>query len=423
MLDDVSAFAHMVALTDIGPRVSGSAEEQAGIDYVASRLRESGLVVETPDFPIRRWREDVVAVRAGNVQIEATAVPFAGTLPKGEHRLPVAYIEGGAEFDVAQAGDLAGKAWLMARDAYIHYPDTALVERLGVHNPAALIFTASPGHRGVPVVFYNFRDSDRMPAPPCLVISHDDMARLVAEGAAELTVALEAEVVNGNSRNVVGTLKGEQEDEIIVVCAHHDSAPTSPGACDNAGGCATVLELARVFAAGPKPRRTIHFCTWGSHETGMHGSEAYIRAAQAAGRSVVAAINFDTIGMTVGEDRVNILGGPAWNRLMDSIVEGTGIEPVVQRGPGFTDYTNFGAAGIPAVSVAQSYFNFNHTPFDSIDRCSPRGLIKPLAMGKALLDAILEAADHRQDFSETQRREVQSFNGRWGWSNFTPLLP
>lgn len=422
MLDDVAAFAHMVALTGLGPRVSGAAAEQAGIDYLASHLRRIGLDVETPEFPIRRWHEGAVTVRAGNVQIEATAVHFGGTLPKGEHRMPVAYIEAGAAFDVAQAGDLAGKAWLMARDAYIHYPDTALVERLGAHNPAALVFTASPGHRGVPVVFYNFRDSDRMPAPPCLVISHDDMARLVAEGTKELTIALEAEVTGGSSRNVVGVLKGEREDEIVVACAHHDSAPTSPGACDNAGGCATVLELARVFAAGPKPKRTIHFCTWGSHETGMHGSEAYIREALARGKSVVAAINFDTIGMTVGEDRINVLGGPDWSRLMDTIIGRTGIEPVVHSGPGFTDYTNFGAAGIPAVSVAQSYFNFNHTPFDSIDRCSPRGLTKPLAMGKALLDATLAAADHRPDFSETLRREVQSFNGRWGWSNFTPIL-
>ena len=32
----------------------------------------------------------------------------------------------------------------------------------------------------------------------------------------------------------------------------------------------------------------------------MHGSEAYITRARASGANVVAAINFDTIGQTVG---------------------------------------------------------------------------------------------------------------------------
>ena len=40
------------------------------------------------------------------------------------------------------------------------------------------------------------------------------------------------------------------------------------GADDDASGCVAVLELARVLAAGKRPRRTIYFVGFGSEERG-----------------------------------------------------------------------------------------------------------------------------------------------------------
>lgn len=423
--DAVRAFSHMEALTALGPRVSGSAAERSGIAYIAERFARAGLAVETPSFPIRRWIEKDIRLSAGGRPVQARGVPFSGTLAAGEHCFPVAAVESGAPFDLGRASRLEGAAWLLLRDAYIHYPDTALVRSVAPHRPGLLVFTASPGHvGGVPTVFYNFRDMDACPAPPCLVISHDDMSALVAADVTELTVAVDAEVVAGRSANVVGELAGsDRAEEIVVVCAHHDSAPTSPGACDNAGGSAVVLELATALAGAGSLRRTVHFAVWGSHETGMHGSEDYIRQARRAGRNVVAAINLDTIGQTIGQDRLSILGGDGWNRFIDGIAGESGIDPSIHRGPGYTDYTNFGAAGVPAVSIAQCHVNWNHTPGDSLDRCSPRALVKPLALASRLLERIADAdSDFRPDFAPDHAAEVARFNGRWGWSNFEPFV-
>ncbi|HMA40341.1 MAG TPA: M28 family metallopeptidase, partial [Gemmatimonadales bacterium] len=75
------------------------------------------------------------------------------------------------------------------------------------------------------------------------------------------------------SRNVLGRLPGRSHpDETILYGAHWDhlgvGAPDARGdsiyngAVDNATGVAALLELARVFAAGPVPERSIVFAAW-----------------------------------------------------------------------------------------------------------------------------------------------------------------
>ena len=47
------------------------------------------------------------------------------------------------------------------------------------------------------------------------------------------------------------------------------------GAVDNATGTAELLEVARAFAAGPKPARSVVFAAWTAEEKGLLGSEYY----------------------------------------------------------------------------------------------------------------------------------------------------
>lgn len=424
-IDPARAFAELTALADIGERVAGSPEEQAAGELIASRLAALGIEIERESFPIQRWHARAVELRAVSPEpfaVEARAVCFAGVLPPGSHRLPLRYAGTGRARDLAAPG-LGGCALLLARDVYRDYPDTALVEAIAPAGPAALLFTASPGHRGgIPTVFYNFRDRERAPPPPCVTVAFDDAVRLVQSGTTEIELRLEAEVTPGSSANILGSLRGtDLAHEIVTVCAHHDAAPTSPGACDNAGGVACVLELARVAAARRPFRRSLVFASWGSHETGMHGSEAHLGRALAERRAMIAAVNFDTVGLAVAEDRLNVLGGPDWEAWVQGRVAPTGREPLVVPGPGYTDFTNFGAAAVPSVSLGQGFTNWNHTPGDCVERCAAHGLVEPLAVAAAILEGLVDGGgDHRAGFTAEQVAAVRAFNGRWGWSSFAP---
>jgi len=106
------------------------------------------------------------------------------------------------------------------------------------------------------------------------------------------------------SPNVVGRLRGSDRalaGQVVVVSAHLDGLGIGKpvagdaiynGALDNAGGVATVIEIAKKLGAGPKPKRSIIFVTATAEEQGLLGSRAFARAPSIP-QKIVADLNFD----------------------------------------------------------------------------------------------------------------------------------
>lgn len=101
--------------------------------------------------------------------------------------------------------------------------------------------------------------------------------------------------------NIEAELKGARKpDEIVVIGAHYDSPPDSPGANDNASGVAATLELARQFKE-TKPVRTVRFVAFVNEEppffqTDKMGSRVYAANARKRGDKIVAMLALETIG-------------------------------------------------------------------------------------------------------------------------------
>ncbi|HUF66717.1 MAG TPA: M28 family metallopeptidase [Gemmatimonadaceae bacterium] len=106
------------------------------------------------------------------------------------------------------------------------------------------------------------------------------------------------------TRNVLGRLTGSTyPNETILYGAHWDhlgiGAPDARGdsiyngAVDNAMGTAIVLEIARAFAAGPRPQRSIVFALWAAEEKGLLGSEYYADNPVYPLETTVAGFNID----------------------------------------------------------------------------------------------------------------------------------
>jgi hypothetical protein len=91
---------------------------------------------------------------------------------------------------------------------------------------------------------------------------------------------------------------------IVLIGAHYDSVPGSPGANDNASGIAALLELSRVFAGadGRETRpATLRFVAFVNEEppyfeTELQGSAVYARAARQRGDNIRAMISLETMG-------------------------------------------------------------------------------------------------------------------------------
>jgi Zn-dependent M28 family amino/carboxypeptidase len=109
-------------------------------------------------------------------------------------------------------------------------------------------------------------------------------------------------VVEGETvRNLEVEIEGVAEPgEIILVGAHYDSAPGSPGANDNATGVAALIEIARLLAKKPLDR-TVRFIAFVNEEpplfmTERMGSLQYARRARQRGDNIVGMLSLETIG-------------------------------------------------------------------------------------------------------------------------------
>ena len=121
------------------------------------------------------------------------------------------------------------------------------------------------------------------------------------------------------SKNVLGRVAGTAHpNETIFYGAHWDhlgiGAPDARGdsiyngAVDNGTGIAAVLELARLFAAGPKPQRSIVFAFWTAEERGLLGSEYYAANPVFPLEATVAGFNIDALSPTGRARDVMVVG-------------------------------------------------------------------------------------------------------------------
>jgi hypothetical protein len=156
--------------------------------------------------------------------------------------------------------------------------------------------------------------------------------------------------------------------EHIIVGAHRDAVPGSPGADDNGSGTAAVLELARVLRDVPTDL-TIVFAAFDAEESGLWGAEAYRDYALSRGDSIKYMLNQDMIGHYENAWEANLFHGEdtfyaaLWASLADSLLGMTGHLAGYSAG---SDHYMFQEAGIPVTFVAEYIFSsVYHSPHDS----------------------------------------------------------
>ena len=126
-----------------------------------------------------------------------------------------------------------------------------------------------------------------------------------------LPVRLKAHMVTKvrqfESSNVVAMLPGsdpKRSGEAVLYTAHYDHLGYRPdmpgdniynGADDNATGCGILLELARSFASGAAPPRSIVFASVTAEEQGLRGSEYLGLHPPVAANKITLDLNFDDI--------------------------------------------------------------------------------------------------------------------------------
>ncbi len=193
--------------------------------------------------------------------------------------------------------------------------------------------------------------------------------RPLALGDAALSVdfALKREQVV--TRNVVAKLPGgSHADEAVIFSAHWDAfgigQPDAKGdrirrgAIDNATGVASVLELGRVFAAGPQPQRTLYFVALTAEEKGLLGASYYAAHPLVPLEKTAAVLNiemFSPDGATRdiaswGKGRVSLEGD--LERMAKARGRRYSPDPNLEAGFFYrADHFAFARLGVPAITI------------------------------------------------------------------------
>ncbi|MGH9948120.1 MAG: M20/M25/M40 family metallo-hydrolase [Pyrinomonadaceae bacterium] len=238
---------------------------------------------------------------------------------------------------------------------------------------------------------FNNRTFDITKVVPTVVMRNEDFGRITRLLAHKTPVKLEFDlrshiVPEGTtSYNMIGEIYGtDKKDEVIMLGGHLDSWHSATGATDNAIGCATMMEAARILKAiGVKPRRTIRVACWGGEEQGLLGSQAYVKKHFGTAEEPTAEFakfgGYFNIDSGTGRARgLSVFGPPETATVLREALAPlsdlgfAGVLSSRSRGLGGTDSTSFNAAGLPGIGAQQDpieYFGVTwHTNLDTYER-------------------------------------------------------
>ena len=237
------------------------------------------------------------------------------------------------------------------------------------------------------------------------------------------------------TRNVVGLRAGSgpHADEYVVIGAHYDhlgvrkpmmrkfkegkivEEPAEPqihnGADDNASGTSALIEIARLFAEGPPPQRSILFAAFTAEESGLHGSKYYVDDPIVPLEKTVAMLNMDMVGrMKSDESAVQVFGTDCGSTFAQ-IVESEGghlglkIAPGVDFG-GRSDHASFLRKDIPSMHFYTGAHTDYHKPSDDADKINAEGGAKVSQLVHAVAKELAERPD-RPTFVAPKRDKAE----------------
>ena len=180
----------------------------------------------------------------------------------------------------------------------------------------------------------------------------------------------------------------EPDSAIVLVGAHYDTVPGSPGADDNASGVAAMIEMARLLS-GRRMRCSVRFVAFVNEEppffySGRMGSAVYARAARARGERIQVMLSLEMLGCYSDRrdsqryppflrffypERGNFIGfvsNLASRRVLVRVHDAFQAHssfpsvrlasPAILPGVSWSDHRSFWRAGYPAIMVTDTAF-------------------------------------------------------------------
>ncbi len=379
--DDVP-WEFITDLTAIGNRMGGSPGEHEAAAVIADAFTTAGLhnVTQNP-FQMHEWRRGSSTLQlAGPTDrtFDTIALPYS----------PADTVT--AEFVDAGYGTPAEIDDLDVTDKIVVASTTTPEGGRFIHRMEKFSYAIESGAVGF--VFVNHIPG-QLPPTGSLTFGHE--ADAVAVGVsletgdwlseyavntpgehAEMGLTVQAETTAGESRNVVGTV-GPDTDEELLLLAHYDGHDIAEGALDNGCGIATVLTAARILAAiEDELTKRVRVVAVGCEEIGLLGSEQL--AEHVSHDSIHGVLNVDGAGRF--RDLVAMTHTSTETEEVAQAVSTQTRHPItiVSEPHPFSDQWPFVRDGIPALQLHSESNDrgrgWGHTTADTRDKVDDRDI-------------------------------------------------
>jgi carboxypeptidase Q len=192
----------------------------------------------------------------------------------------------------------------------------------------------------------------------------------------------------GHSGNVVAEVPGrDPKAPILLVGGHLDSWDQGTGAIDDGAGVAITTAAAKHIMDAGHPLRTIRIVWFGAEEPGGFGGAALAKAHSADRYAIAGESDFGADRVWRFSSQLMTSDPAAYARLAANLAP-LGIVKNDKGQADGTDVEETIKAGAPWVSLGQDgtrYFDWHHTPDDTLDKIDPEQLRQNVAAWTAML--------------------------------------
>ncbi len=179
--------------------------------------------------------------------------------------------------------------------------------------------------------------------------------------------------------NIATWLPGQETGPALMLVAHYDSQPASPGVGDDGSSVAEILEVARILKEQGSQRNPILFLITDGEDSGLFGAHGFVDDHPEA-EDVAVALNLEARGSTGLSYMFETSEGNAW--LIDAYAS-TVPRPassslhyeIYKILPNDTDLTVFREAGMAGMNFAFiGRYSHYHTPLDNFENLDLRSV-------------------------------------------------
>lgn len=402
--------------TEVGQRQAGTEAEARAREWAVRRLTALGFSnvrIEPFDMPVWvRGVERAEIVSPFPQSLVLTALGNSGATPANGIEAEVVAFNSVAELEAAPDAAVRGKiVFVDHRMAPTQdgsgYGQFGAPRRQGPtiasRKGAAAIVVRSIGtdhHRNPHTGVQSFAEGVRpIPAAALSVPDAEQLQRILSRGQPvrmRLTLT-PRDTGTHQSGNVVAEVPGSDPNAgVIVIGGHLDSWDLGTGAIDNAAGVAITTAAAhRIMQAG-QPRRTVRVVLFGAEEVGGGGGPTHFRLHNGENNVVLVGES------DFGADRVwrvNFNFGPGNEALagrISALLAPLGIVRGREPANAGADLGAWPRAGTAAIDLNQDgtrYFDWHHSPDDTLDKIDPVQLRQNVAAWTAVLAAAANAPE------------------------------